>query len=242
MQERYLGDSHDFIKYALLRHLRRTVDVRIGVNWYLTRPEDVDKAGNNDGEKRHHLNDPRWSAWDSDLHERLRPLAARPARKLEQVKESGLLPDDTQYFAEHVPTTGRAQWHAQAVATLGDSDLIFLDPDNGFEVGSMTARSASKYALYEEAIDFYRRGKVVVGIQFIRQADPIQRGRDIREKLHAGLENRLPIVRGRVAPNILFFTLASPDKSKQVAAALTEFAANSPLRENGTGRRVELIL
>ena len=69
MQERYLGDSHDFLKYALLRHLHRTLDIRLGVNWYLTRPEHVDKAGNNDGEKRHHLKGGAWRGIDPDLYD-----------------------------------------------------------------------------------------------------------------------------------------------------------------------------
>ena len=55
MQERYLGDSHDFLKYALLRHLSGELGLRLGVDWYLTRPESVDCPGNNDGEKRQHL-------------------------------------------------------------------------------------------------------------------------------------------------------------------------------------------
>jgi hypothetical protein len=33
MQLRYLGDSHDYIKFALLRHLHRSLNIRIGVNW-----------------------------------------------------------------------------------------------------------------------------------------------------------------------------------------------------------------
>ena len=32
MQERCLGDVHDYIKFALLRHLREALNVRIGVN------------------------------------------------------------------------------------------------------------------------------------------------------------------------------------------------------------------
>ncbi|HEV2488092.1 MAG TPA: hypothetical protein VGT08_21400 [Terracidiphilus sp.] len=45
MQERYLGDVHDYIKFALLRHLEKALDVRIGVNWYLTDPENNEDGG-----------------------------------------------------------------------------------------------------------------------------------------------------------------------------------------------------
>ena len=34
MRERYLGDSHDFLKYALLRHQSGELGLRLGVNGY----------------------------------------------------------------------------------------------------------------------------------------------------------------------------------------------------------------
>jgi len=45
MQEGYLGDSHDFLKYALLRRLHARTGMRLGVNWYRTEPEAVDHLG-----------------------------------------------------------------------------------------------------------------------------------------------------------------------------------------------------
>ena len=42
MQERYLGDVHDFFKYRFLRHLASETSYRIGLNWYRPRLEDVD--------------------------------------------------------------------------------------------------------------------------------------------------------------------------------------------------------
>ncbi len=211
MQERYLGDSHDFVKYALLRHLRCALDLSIGVNWYLTRPEDVDETGSNDGEKRHHLNGGEWKDWEPDLFERIRHFENCSNRRLERVRQLGILPDDTRFFPEHVPLSNRANWHRQAISTLAKADLIFLDPDNGFEVDSMKPPKTPKYAHYAEAIDYFRMGKVVLCIQFARQCDPITRGHKIRERLYAQadlLPSVLPIVRGRMSPNILFIALS----------------------------------
>ena len=43
MQHRYVGDRNDFIKYALLRRVRKALgEPSLGVNWYLTDPEKVD--------------------------------------------------------------------------------------------------------------------------------------------------------------------------------------------------------
>lgn len=241
MQERYLGDSHDFVKYALLRFLSRALRMKVGINWYLTRPEEVDREGSKDGEKRHHLNGDVWRNWEPDLFERLRPFEAPSRRRIAQVREMGILPDTTLYFPEYVPVTDRHRWHHRAKSALADADLIFLDPDNGFEVNSMTLRTSPKYALYSEAIDYFQSGKTVLGIQFVRQADPVRRGQEIRARLGC-VANGIPIIRARVAPTLLFFALAPPDRVGDLVEVLSAFAENSPpLPRRRAGRRIELI-
>ena len=75
MQERYLGDVHDFLKYRFLRHLKNNTNFSIGLNWYLTQPADVDPKKTNDGEKRFHLKGPNqehWLKWDTELFNNLK--------------------------------------------------------------------------------------------------------------------------------------------------------------------------
>jgi len=228
VQERYLGDSHDFIKYALLRHLQRSANLRLGVNWYLTRPEDVDRANNSDGEKRHHLKNSGWHDLDPYLYDRIKRLQAPETRQLRRIAEWKILREDTQYFSDIVPATGRKAWHERAIAALADADLVFMDPDTGLEVKSMKPQAVPKYALYAEAADYLRAGKVVICIQFARQCDPVERGRSVREQLVAasGCSVSLPVIRGRTSPNILFLTLSPTDKADDVAEALSSFAAH----------------
>lgn len=147
MQERYLGDSHDFLKYSLLGHLSTATGVRLGANWYLTVPEQVDKAGNNDGQKRHHLKGGVWQHADPDLLERIQKFDPVDSRSLPNVAEWGLLPPNTVYYDAPVSTANQAGWHGIGAQTLRESDLVFLDPDNGLEVKSMTSRTRPKYAL-----------------------------------------------------------------------------------------------
>lgn len=225
MQERYLGDSHDFLKYALLRHLSNSIELRIGVNWYLTTPDQVDRPGNNDGEKRHHLKGGVWREADAELFEKIGKFDTVADRKLSNVAEWEILPPDTCYFAARVTADDRESWHQKAMAELQPADLIFLDPDNGFEVTSMTARTRPKYSLFSEAADYVTAGKSVVAIQFARQCDPVQRAIDIRDKLKSlvGETADYPVVRGRVAPNLLFFTLAPQKQRGQWRCALNKY-------------------
>ncbi|MBL9071656.1 MAG: hypothetical protein JNM03_16870 [Sphingopyxis sp.] len=216
------------MKYALLRHLSKTLELRIGVNWYLTTPDQVDRPGNNDGEKRHHLKGGVWRDADAELFEKIGKFDTVADRKLSNVAAWEILPPDTCYFAAHVPADDRGSWHQNAIAELQPADLIFLDPDNGFEVTSMTARTRPKYSLFSEAADYVAAGKSVVAIQFARQCDPVQRAIDIRSKLVSlvGSPADFPVVRGRVAPNLLFFSIVPGANRERWRRALLDFEMN----------------
>lgn len=239
MQERYLGDSHDFLKYALLRHLHSRLDLRLGINWYLTSPEQVDMPGNNDGEKRHHLKGGVWEAADPDLFERIHGFDTPSNRVLANVAQWGLLPADTLYFDLPVSMHERSSWHQAGVRALNGADLVFLDPDNGFEVKSMSARTRAKYALFDEIAAYLDAGQAVLAIQFARQCDPVQRAEEVRDRLKRqyGASADLPVVRGRVAPNLLFFTLEPAGAVGRVEQELHSFVAKCAKSELIEARR-----
>lgn len=242
MQERYLGDVHDFIKYAFIRHLSRTTNFRLGLNWYLTDPHEVDGVINNDGAKRFHLNRPDWAEWDRDLIARLHPFAVPETRSLSRFYRAGILPSATIYADDHVGIRDRATWHQKALNQLADADHVFLDPDNGLEVKSATGRRCAKYARYAEIHDYLDRGQAVTCIQFARQCDPHVRAREVRNRLLQGYDDLtpLPVLRCRVAPNILLVSIAPSDKSDELHDALRLFSEMSPVMD-AKGRRVEVI-
>lgn len=228
MQERYLGDSHDFLKYALLRRLHARTGMRLGVNWYLTEPEAVDRPGNNDGEKRHHLQGGVWQQADPDLFEKIHRFDNKEHRRLANVGAWELLPSGTTYFDQPVGLIDREAWQARALASLTDADLVFLDPDNGFEVKSATLRTRPKYAMYDEIAPYLDRGQAVVAIQFARQCDPVGRAYEVRDRLVSLYckAAKLPVVRGRVAPNILFLSVAPAEAHPAIKQALNGFVAS----------------
>lgn len=239
MQERFLGDAHDFVKFALLRHMQRQLHFRVGLNWYLNAPES-----NGHGEQRHHLHAPLWGTWDASLLDELHCYQDPNLRRIDTVPDSGILPDGSPVFAEPVPAQGREAWHRRATQALKDANLVFLDPDNGLLPPSGVAARARKYAFYEEVADYLRSGKIVCCIQFARQCDPITRAREIQQRLAAACVNGrvLPILRARVTPNILIATVCPPEWSERVTEALASFAENSPARPGqAKGRIVELI-
>ncbi|MDA7982691.1 MAG: hypothetical protein MPJ79_00965 [Alphaproteobacteria bacterium] len=235
MQERYLGDVHDYVKFALLRLFIRTLDVRLGVNWYLADPRKAGKKGNGDGRERGYLNKKEWEGLDPDLHRALQSFADPANQFLKEFQRAGILPEDTMFFGEEVPLSDtRKDWHCRALSALAKADLIFLDPDNGFR-----SEASPKHARYDEAMDYYLAGKTALAIQFMRRVNRMDLIREVRKNL-GGRADSVPVVRGRMTRgNILFFTLAQPVHVKPMTDALREFARNSPPM-NG-GRRIELI-
>jgi hypothetical protein len=240
MQQKYLGDCHDFLKYALLRRLHQTTGMRLGVNWYLTDSEAVDPPGNNDGQNRQYLQDSKrnkWKMWqqvDPDLFKQIQHFENKDQRLLANVGAWGLLPADTIYFEQSVGADRKA-WHARALESLRDADIVFLDPDNGFEVKSVKGVKLSKYVMYDEIKPYLDRDQAVVAIQFVRQCKAEDRVQKIRERVELDCCKAapLPVVRGRVGPNILFFSVAPAGKHAAIRQALLEFV--------DSGYKVEVI-
>ena len=228
MQERYLGDSHDFIKYALLRHLTKELQITLGVNWYLTCPSQVDKLGNNDGEKRHHLKGGVWESTDPELFQKIDVFSDPSKRKLNVMENTGILPSTTEYVTAPTLSDDRGHWHTSALSKLVQAGLIFIDPDNGLEITSMSKKSKPKYALYDEVADYFQRGQQVISIQFARQCNPIQRADDVRRRLMevCGAKSIMPVVRGRTAPNVLFVSVVHDNVAERFGASLQKFGQN----------------
>lgn len=233
MQERYLGDSHDFVKYSLLRFLGSQMGLGIGINWYLTCPDALSIAAEaGHGEKRQHLSGRDWS-WDDDLKARLSIFGASECRSFETLADSGALPAGTMLFDDPVPSIElRPEWNAQALERLREANLVFLDPDVGLEVQSMTAATSKRYAFFREVAAYRSAGKIAVTIQFARQCDPIKRAQAVRARLAMTFpeDERLPVLRARTSPNVLFIFSSPVSLQDQLSQAVHAFAAQGPAK------------
>lgn len=133
MQNRYVGDLGDFIKYGLLR--APCGNKRLGVAWYLH--PDAGPAG--DGRHTAYLEHPsEWRHLDADLFDMLRGLIP-DRRSVADVQQSGILGDAV--FAADVLAVAdvkareregwRQRWFDRIRHQLVACDLVFADPDNG---------------------------------------------------------------------------------------------------------------
>ena len=133
MQDRYVGDVGDFVKYGLLRAIRGTK--RLGVAWYLH--PNAGPAG--DGRHTAYLQHPdEWRHLDAELFDALRELTA-DRRSVANIQQSGIL-GDAVFAADRLEVAEvkardrerwRHQWLDRIERQLAGCDLVLADPDNG---------------------------------------------------------------------------------------------------------------
>ena len=133
MQNRYVGDVGDFVKYGLLRAIRG--NKRLGVAWYLH--PDAGPAG--DGRHIAYLENPRqWRHLDAKLFDTLKEMVPN-RRSVANIQQSGIL-GDAVFAADSLGVAEvnvrdrerwRHQWFDRIQRQLADCNLVFADPDNG---------------------------------------------------------------------------------------------------------------
>jgi hypothetical protein len=165
MQNRYIGDIGDYVKFAILRTL--AVERSLGIVWWLF----PDESHNEDGRFREYLDQPgSWEAFDPALFQALQRL--RDKRELRAIETAGILPNGT-FFSEPIPCDcrpysirpiERGRWFSAAKAKITKCDLVFLDPDNGIATENLrdTCRRAGKSVTVREVTALLQEGRCVV--------------------------------------------------------------------------------
>ena len=202
MQDRYVGDIGDFGKYALLQALFLPGDagggrtLSLGIVWYLV-PDEED---NGDGTLVRYLDPtPRNRALYRDCHptlyDTLGSLVGTSNRSVAAVREHGILPPGTVSCEEPLSFAGlrgaaareklahRARWVRNAVDVTVRCDVIFVDPDNGFEVAGVPRQHGRgpKYVCWDEVEPFSKRGQSIIVYQHTSHRVPADT--QISEKL-----------------------------------------------------------
>jgi hypothetical protein len=170
MRNNYIGDIGDFVKFGLLRALCNPTaqdgspSLALGIIWHLT----TDPEKNNDGKHIHHYSKPeRYRDCDPKLFDILCTLVSDPNRSIQKIRTSELFPKTTTFFEEGLSFQGfgkrtkpaidarqqhRSNWYERSKLSVSNCDVIFVDPDNGFETKTTKRHhdKGPKYAFYDE--------------------------------------------------------------------------------------------
>ena len=242
MQDRYAGDAGDFGKYGLLRWLSgpdaHGSVLRLGVLWY--RFEDATPG---DGEHVSYLESPRapeFRRCDPDLFQRMRAIVYGE-RSIAAVETSGALPEGTAFFTEklvferresrELRASKRLRWLEAGLRATEDADLVFLDPDNGFEVASVGRLHAQgpKYVYYDDLRACWDRGQSLAVYQHIARHGTAEeqmatRLAELREHLDGA--KSVFTLRWRRFTSRAYFVIPAAHHAKPLAARCSAFLAS----------------
>ena len=185
MQDRYVGDLGDFGKYGLLKALCSCPESvsgphsSLGVVWYLV----PDEGHNQDGKYVQYLvpsarNQEQFRSCDPVLYDVLAGIVCSGRRSVASIREREVLPAGTRYYDPPLTFDGlsgsgagvqrqrsefRSGWLEGALEFTAPCELVFIDPDNGFEVrvGAYQKRGP-KYVFFNELMPFSNRGQSLV--------------------------------------------------------------------------------
>ncbi|MBK7581078.1 MAG: hypothetical protein IPI67_12800 [Myxococcales bacterium] len=152
MRDQYAGDLSDLIKFSLLRAFG-SGGRRLAVAWYYAPGHD----GRNDGRHVEHRAEKSWQALDPTVHHALARLRERTVAALERLP---IWPAGTRFHRDPVPRRGRDKWVHGMCLSLADTDLVFLDPDNGL------GRHWQKHARIDDLAELRQNNRALVFIKF----------------------------------------------------------------------------
>ena len=217
MKNQYFGDINDYTKYGLLRCFA-DAGLRIGVNWMMT-PSD----GRSDGRKIKYLSDrARWRRYDPLLFDTLAREVLR-SRSVLKVQNGTVLPNTT-FFGARVPDSAplRDKWFQHAQKKLSDTDLVFFDPDNGIEVGSVCygKRNCNKYVFWTELGEAWNQGKTLLVFQHFPRQKHNQYALDRADQLRGKLSEAAVVP--LMTSNVLYLLAYPRNHHKRIESALDQ--------------------
>ena len=164
MKNQYIGDIGDFGKYSMLRAFI-DAGIKVGVNWYLTEDD-----GSNDGKYTDYLNKGVMRRYCPEVFDALKDVVENRNKSVLDIENSGIL-SGTRFYSEILKPEGtpndreqeRSVWFQESMYELKESELIFMDPDNGLlESDDATKLGGEKYVLPSEVESYFLDGHNVV--------------------------------------------------------------------------------
>ena len=229
MQDHFVGDVGDFANNGLLRWLtgmhgpRMDAPLPLGVAWYYN--HDACRDGNftsylDDTPANWH----RFEVCDPILYDALMDLFRNDNRSVEALEQIGILPQGTAYHRELLCwRTVREAWLNGALRETADSQLVFVNPDNGIVSGQISP-SSPKHVSMGELSEFAAKGKSLVVYHHLgRRGAHIGQIGDIREALRRELGLPVYVLRFRAFQARAYFIVIQPCHQPIIEVRLESF-------------------
>jgi|SRR5580658_2366213 hypothetical protein len=228
MQNRYVGDIGDFVKFGILRKLMP--GHRLGVAWWLYPDESHDEDARHIGYlKQSDL----WWHFDPQLFDTLEQIVKSGQRNVRALEAANIL-SGAIFASETIPVGGtiadrphlRRQWFETVLRTLEETDLVFADPDSGLEpVGySHDSSRVGKSILLTELRALAKPGRCLI----VRHYQPLRKDgghgamRNWADRLRKCGFDTVDALRSRPYSPRVFFLLNAPadvrQRAEQIAA------------------------
>ncbi len=166
MQDQYVGDVGDFVKFGLLRAI--STGKCLGVAWYLH-----SNAGP-DGKHTEYLMRPEeFRHLDETLFDELKKLRSTNDLSVKAIEKSGIL-ENAVFAGSPLAITNvnvrertdwRCKWFERVGDQLSDCELVFADPDNGLfpdNTFKPTRKESAKRIPLTEAMALAQKGRPAI--------------------------------------------------------------------------------
>jgi len=155
MQNKYFGDIHDFYKYYLLKRISEHFS--LGINWCLVSDEN-----SKDGNKK-------LTGKENKLDSKLYGLLNGQNNKdIKNIKP--YFSQKTKYFDElHKSYHLKSIYEKNGFEKLSKQDIVFFDPDNGFEVLTTNNKNKFKYLSYDTIEKYWLNGNSMIIYQHLKR-------------------------------------------------------------------------
>ncbi len=236
MQNRYAGDIGDFGKFVLLKKIFPLSSNSIGVIWYLF----PDETHNGDGRHIQYMNNPDYSRCDPLLINGLSNVV-KSNRAVSSLEAENLLGKNTIYYSKpldfHLTYNNqtkahkekrillRLQWLEKAIDSVKNCNVVFLDPDNGLEINSVSKLSqikAGKFAYYLEVVQFFNTQRTCVIYHHLNRTNTHD----------AQMQHRANEIKNTINNNSVVFGLRFYPYSPRAYFILTTRNEASKIRQN----------
>lgn len=209
MKNQYFGDINDYMKYGILRILTDYGKISCSICWMLT-----DNDGRTDGKFTNYLKNAReLKKYDPELFDWINNhFAKEQSRNVSFIQESELLKNCSFYSPVLTDNAKEREDYIKEFSSLSSNvDLVFFDPDNGFEVSSKPygRKDSSKYLYWEELIPIYNRGHSILVYQHFPR---ISREKFIQDTVFT-IKNKLSTesVIALSTNNVVYFLILQPN-------------------------------